>query len=213
MPAHFNLTLDTLGPAISAISGTFTGTEVQVTVDCLDLDAAQVKLWGDVEGAAAELDAPWQAFVTGQAIVVAVTAGDGPKTINARLRDDVWNEGAADAVIVTVDTTAPVVTITVAPDRTKISKVEGRDKTIFTWSADSDIDAYEVCVVPAMGSTHDQGTPIPVAGGSVNMTGGPVVAGAPVQSTIDGEDLDAVVNDGDHITKVFAQDAAGNWSL
>lgn len=213
MPAQFNLTLDTLGPAISNIEGVFTGTEVQATVHSLDLDAAQVKLWGDVAGAATEAAAAWQAFATGQAIVVPVTAGDGPKTINARLRDDVWNEGASQAVVVVVDTTAPVITITVEPDRTKISKVEGRDKSTFTWSANENLQAYEVRVVPNAGATRDQGTLIPVVDGSVNMSGGAVASGTPVQSTIDGTDLDALVNDGEHVVKVFGQDAAGIWSL
>lgn len=213
MPASFTLTLDTLGPAISAISGVYTGTEVQVTVSSDALDAAQVKLWGDVEGAATEGVAPWQAFASGQAMVVAVTAGDSPKTINARLRDDVWNEGAAQNVVVVVDTTAPIVTITVEPDRSKISKVEGRDKSIFTWSVDSDIQQYEVCVAPNVGATREQSAAIPADGGSVNVVGGAVAAGAPVQTTIDGTDLDTLVDDGAHIIKVFARDLAGNWSL
>jgi hypothetical protein len=155
-----------------------------------------------------------------------VAAGDGVKTINIRLRDDVGNTSSVATDTITLDTTAPVVTIDAGPSSTaggsppKISKVGGWDDGSITWHADSDIQAYKIKYVPSSGADQTQGTTIPTAGGStnVNVTSDgsvKVAASTQVTSHINGTDLDAAAANGDgtKLLKVFVQDMAGNWSV
>jgi hypothetical protein len=68
-------------------------------------------------------------------------------------------------------------------------------------------------VVPSSGSAHTAGTTIPATAGSTNTTGGSLAATTNQSVTIKGTDLEtASAGDGDKIVKIFAQDAAGNWS-
>lgn len=218
MPASFILTLDTLGPAGVTLAlddgAAFTpDVNVVAAVGTTDADTTgyQMKVWGDVAGAADEAAAAWVAY--NQALPVTLSAGDGLKTVSVRLRDDVGNTSAVVTDTITLDTTAPVPTITVAAAPTKISKVAGFDTSTFTFAADNDIVAWKVKVVPAANSPESAGTTIPVAGGSTNTTGGAKAAGVGQQVTIKGADLEAAsAGDGDKIVKVFVQDGAGFWS-
>lgn len=218
MATNFVLTLDTTGPAgvTLALNGgaAYTGSvNVTANVGTTDPDttAYQMKVWGDVAGAATEGAAAWVAF--NAALPIVLTAGDGVKLVNVKLRDDVGNESAVATDTITLDTTAPVPNITVAAAPTKISKVAGFDTSTFTFAADSDIQAWKVKVVPATGSAENAGTTIPVTAGSANITGGAKAAGVGVQVTIKGADLEtASAGDGGKIVKVFVQDVSGIWS-
>jgi hypothetical protein len=178
-----------------------------------DTTGYQIKVWGDIAGGpATEGAAAWEAFTASRAIALA--AGDGLKTISGRIRDDVGNETAVLTDTVTVDTTVPVVTVG-APSQPKVSKVAGFRTSTVSFTSDTVFEQYEVQVVPATGSTRDEGVVIPTTNGSINTSGnaGGYAADTPIQVTIDGADLEiASPGDGTKIVKIFVRDAAGNWS-
>lgn len=225
MPASFVLTLDTTAPGgvtLSLNGGAAYATvrDVTAAIACSDADTTgyQVKLWGDVDAAAnasiqpTEGGSAWISWTTAQA--VRLSAGDGAKTLNLKVRDDVGNESAAASDSITLDTTLPVVSITVPADRVKLSKVAGFDTTHFTFSVDSDAQGWKVKCVPDAGATEDQGTVIPTTAGSTNTTGGALAAGTPVQVTIKGADLEAAsAGDGAKTVKIYACDVGGSWSV
>ena len=224
MPSFFQLTLDTTAPQgpvfeIAAGAPYVSARDVAIVLTTTDAvtDGYQVKVWGDVDAAAnaavqtLEADSSWVDY--GTLLTVRLAGGDGPKTLHAKIRDDVGNETAELEDSTTLDTSAPVVTITVDPDRDKISKVPGFDTSIFTFTVDVDVVAWKVKAVPDSGATHDQGTEIPDAGGSTGVTGAALAAATPQQVAIKGEDLQSAVGpDGTYTIKVFAQDVAGLWS-
>lgn len=223
MASTFTLTLDTVGPAgvtaIIAGNATYTGSQaVSLAIATSDTPTTgyQMKIWGDVDPAAnaniqpLEANSSWIAFATTQAITL--SAADGLKTINVKVRDDVWNETQASDTI-TLDASLPVITIS-GPDVPKVSKVTGKRTASFSFSPDTALTAYKVKVVPSTGSLENAGTAIPTTNGSTNMSGGAVAAGATVNCTIDGRDLElASTGDGSKIIKVFGQEASGNWSV
>lgn len=218
MPANFVLTLDTTGPqgvAVSIEGGTgVTGdanADVSVTTTDPSTTGYQVKLWGDIDGVPDEATAVWQTLT--DPVAVTLTASDGVKTVYARLRDDVWNESSVASDTITLDATAPVVTITAGPDVTKVSRVAGKRLASFTWTASEDIDHYEVRVVPAAGSDHTAGVALTdTSGGSDNLSGdGLIAASTPTTTVIDGRDLPDP--DGDKRVKVFVRDVNGLWSI
>lgn len=236
MPGTFQLTLDTLGPQGVALvldtgNPTFTTDRVvNAQPSTTSSDAVLMKIWGDVDNAAdanvqtTEAASSWVAYGNRD---ITVATGDGVKTINVRLRDDVGNTSSVATDTITLDTLAPVVTITAGPSSTaggtppKISKVGGFDDGAITWSPDSDIQAYKIKFVPSTGADQTQGTQIPTAGGStnVNVPGNgstvQVAASASVTSHIKGADLDTAAANGDGTKqlKIFVQDMAGNWSV
>src|SRR5205814_3862289 len=130
--------LDTLGPqavtlSLDAGNPTFTLDRVVTAIPGTSSgDATMMKVWGDVDPAA---DANVQTTEAASAWVsygnrdITVTAGDGVKTINVRLRDDVGNTSSVATDTITLDTTAPAITITAGPSTTaggsppKMSKV------------------------------------------------------------------------------------------
>lgn len=217
MPANFNLVLDTTGPAgvtlaIDAGNAWSLDFDVIANVGTSDGSTAgyQMKVWGDISGGpATEGAAAWQTF--NAALPVTLTAGDGLKTLNVRLRDDVWNESSVATDTITVDTTAPTVAVTV--DVAKVSKIAGKRTATLTITPNSDIQAWKVKVVPASGSINTAGTQIPVTNGSTNMTGGASGSGVVINATIDGRDLELAGVEGTNIVKAFVQDLAGNWSV
>lgn len=221
MPGTFQITLDTTGPGgLTLVLDTGNPAwSTDFVVDALigtsdpDTTGYQVKLWGDIVGVPDEATAVWQNFSA--SIPVTLTAGDGAKTVNMRMRDDVWNASSTTASdTITVDTTAPVITISAGPDATRISKVAGKDVSVVQWSSDSALQAYKVKVVPSTSSLENAGTVIPAAGGSTNVAGGAVAAGTTITTSIHGADLEsASAGDGAKIVKVFGQDLAGNWSV
>src|SRR4051812_24174099 len=106
MASNFTLTLDTTGPAgVSIIlngNATYTGTQA-VTAAIATSDGVttgyQMKIWGSVDAAAnpniqpLEVNSAWVAYGTSQAVTL--STGDGLKTVNLKIRDDVWNETSA----------------------------------------------------------------------------------------------------------------------
>jgi hypothetical protein len=215
--ANFTLTLDTTGPAgvtaaIDAGNPWSIDFDVVLNVGTSDASTAgyQMKVWGDIDGGpATEGAATWQTY--NAALPVTVTTGDGLKTLNVRLRDDVWNESTVATDTITVDSTAPTVAVT--NDVSRVSKIAGKSTATLTLTPDDDIQAWKVKVVPTSGASHTQGAPIPTTNGSTNMSGGASGLGVPINATIEGADLEIAGVEGDNIVKAFVQDLAGNWSV
>jgi len=215
MAAFFNLTLDTTAPSEGSISIISLSGTRSITATLHALEAAQMKLYGDIgagSAATAEADAVWEAYAESK--VIQLTDGDGAKTVKVKFRDGVGNETAEYSATTTLDTTAPVVTVT-GPDKATISKVDGYNVSAFSFSADSLFVAYTVRVVPESGSLYTAGVEIGTQNGSVNMSGETeIAADTTVNCTINAADLEAASSgDGAKIVKVFVKDAAGNWSV
>lgn len=221
--SSFTLTLDTTAPAdvsISINAGDSTTNSQSVTATIATSDTPTtgytMKIWGDVDESdnaniqIAEGDSSWITYSTSQAVLL--SSGDGTKTLNVKVRDDVWNvsSGAADSI--TLDTTVPVITISVAASPTKISKIATKDTSTFQFQSDTAITAWKVKVVSASGSIHSSGTQIPTTAGSTDVTGAALAATTNQTVTIVGGDLETAGAEGDNVVKVFGQDAAGNWS-
>jgi hypothetical protein len=224
MTSTFNLTLDTTAPAGVALninSGAAYATAQAATAQPSTTDGVttgyQMKVWGDVDPAAnaniqtTEGASAWIAYSTSQAVTL--SAGDALKTLTVRVRDDVGNQSSPASHTITLDTTVPVATISVAASPTKVSKVASFDTSTFSFQADVHIQAWKVKVVPSTGSVESAGTTVPATAGSVNTTGGALAATTNQSVTIKGTDLEtASAGDGAKIVKVFVQDDAGNWS-
>lgn len=218
MASYFNLTLDTTAPSglsLSINDGAMyaTSTAVKLTISINDeiTTGYQMKIWG-IDGVAEEASASWETF--SKVKNVNLTAGDGLKTVSIKVRDEVGNETSIVTDSITLDTTVPVVTIT-GPDKAKISKVSGFNKSIFSFMSDVEFSEYKVCVVPQTNSTQGAGTLIPTDGGSSNTSGseGNYTADTPITVTLMGADLEAASSgDGVKIVKVFVKTAAGLWS-
>jgi hypothetical protein len=222
MASTFTLTLDTTSPTITSAAvaaGAAYATARATTMDTVvsGADVFQMKVWGDVDPAAdanvqtTEGASTWVTYTVSKAITL--STGDGLKTLNVRVRDDVGNQSGVSTDTITLDTTAPVPTISVAASPTRISKVATFDTTTFQFQADTAIQAWKVKVVPATNSLENAGTTIPTTAGSTNTTGGALGATTNQTVTIKGADLEtASAGDGAKIVKVFVQDAAGIWS-
>lgn len=103
------------------------------------------------------------------------------------------------------DTTAPTVTITAGPTRTRMSRQAGADSTDITFESNEAFTAYQVRVVPNSGSAQSAGTLLE--------SGGAGAANTPVVVTVTDDELVAAsAVEGSNVLKVFTQDAAGNWS-
>lgn len=224
MPASFILNLDTTGPQGAAIvlngNATYASTP-SVTAAFSTSDGStvgyQIKVWGNVDTTASasvkdtEANSSWQSWTP--TLAIQLSAGDGLKTVSAKIRDDVWNESAIVSDTITLDTSVPVITLG-APDVTKVSKIAGKRVAAAAFSTSEALVAYEVRVVPSTSSLRTAGTLIGAANGSTNMSGGAVAESGTVNITIDGRDLEAAsTGDGAKIVKVFGQDASGNWSV
>lgn len=224
MASTFTLTLDTTAPAGVALninSGAAYATARAVTAQPTTTDGSttgyQMKIWGDVDPAAdaniqtTEGASSWITYSASQAVTL--STGDALKTLNVRIRDAVGNQSASATDTITLDTTVPVATVSVAASPTTISKVASFDTTTFSFQADVAIQAWKVKVVPATGSVESAGTTIPTTAGSTNTTGGSLAATTNQSVSIKGTDLEtASAGDGAKIVKVFVQDLAGNWS-
>lgn len=219
MASYFNLTLDTTAPSgltLSINDGALyaTSTAVKLTIGLSDevTTGYQMKIWG-IDGVDEEASASWETFAKTKS--VNLTSGDGLKTVHIKVRDDVGNETEEVSDDITLNTAVPVVTIT-GPDKTKISKVEGFNKSKITFTCDVDFAEYKVCVVPQTSSTQDAGTIIPTTAGSINTSGsdGSYPKTTPIEVTITGTDLEtASSGDSVKIVKVFVKTAAGIWSV
>ena len=165
MASYFNLTLDTTAPSgltLSINDGALyaTSTAVKLTIGLSDevTTGYQMKIWG-IDGVDEEASASWETFAKTKS--VNLTSGDGLKTVHIKVRDDVGNETEEVSDDITLNTAVPVVTIT-GPDKTKISKVEGFNKSKITFTCDVDFAEYKVCVVPQTSSTPVSYTPLDV---------------------------------------------------
>lgn len=220
MASFFNLTLDTIAPAgvtlqINGDAKYATSREVTLTIGTSDEQTSnyQMKIWG-IEGVDGEESASWETFSKSK--TVNLTDGDGLKTVYVKVRDDVWNESAQASDTITLNTAVPVVTIT-GPDVAKISKVEQKNVSSFTFMSNVDIIEWKVMVVEASSSLENTGTnkQIPTDGGSTNMTGSEEKsAETPISCTIYGADLESASSgDGVKIVKVFVKSKSGIWSV
>lgn len=219
MASYFNITLDTTAPSGlvvkingDAIYATSTAATLTLTMTDENTTGYQMKIWG-IDGVANEDSASWETYADSKSITL--TSGDGLKTVHVKVRDDVGNESAEATDTITLNTAVPVVTIT-GPDKAKISKIEGYNKSIINFMSDVDFDEYKVCVVPQNSSAQDAGTLIPTDGGSINTSGsaGEYPANENIQVTITGADLEtASAGDGVKVVKVFVKTAAGIWSV
>ena len=233
MANFFNLTLDTTGPAspsISLAAGATYATASLLTATIGTTDAPttgfQMKFWGDIDlawakangvvGAGAttvlEADGLWVTYATSKQLQL--TTPDGVKTVNCKIRDDVYNESAQISDSITLDTTKPIVSIT-GPDVPKVSKQTGKCTAAFSFTVDTIFTEYKVKVVPSTGSAENTGTTILTAHGSTFMAAtGSFPAATAISCTINGTDLeDASTGDAAKIIKVFVKDDAGNWSV
>ena len=214
MASYFNLTLDTLAPTISAFTinnGASVTTSTTVTLNITSADAAAMKIWG-INGVATEAAASWETFASSKS--VALTSGDGSKTVYIKVRDSVYNESSASSATITLSTAIPTSTIT-GPDVSVISEQSGKNVATFSFQSSMALKAWKVKLVPANNSTEDAGTQIGTTNGSTNMTGTTLAANTSKQCTINGSDLSVAAGgaDGTYIIKVFGQASANNlWS-
>jgi hypothetical protein len=219
MASFFKLFLDTTAPAGVTLSLNddaryTTSASITAKIGCEDAETTgyQMKIWGSVDGAATEADAAWVTFAATKEITL--TTGDGKKTVNLKVRDDVGNESAVVTKEIILDTVVPVVTIT-GPDKSKISKVETFNVAAISFTCDVDFVEYKVKVVPTTASLQDAGVVIGTTNGSTNMSGtGEYPDAQAIDCTINAADLEAAsAGDGEKIIKVFVRNAAGTWSV
>lgn len=219
MASFFNLILDTTAPAGVTLSLNddaryTTSASISAKIGCSDEDTTgyQLKVWGGVTGAATEAEAAWVNFAATK--MIDLTTGDGKKTVNLKVRDDVGNESAVVTKEIILDTAVPVVTIT-GPDKSKISKVETFNVAAISFTCDVDFVEYKIKVVPATTSLQDAGVVIGMDNGSTNMSGtGEFPDAQAIDCTINAADLEAAsAGDGEKVIKVFVRNAAGTWSV
>lgn len=219
MASFFNLTLDTLAPeglSIALNDGaeytTSASVSLKITLTDPQTTGYQMKIWG-INSAENEENASWETYTASKSITL--IAGDGQKTVYAKVRDDVGNETSAVSDTIILDTQVPSVSIT-GPDKSKISKVPTFNESRFSFTSDVDFEEYKVCVVPQSTSTQNAGQVIPTTAGSTNTSGsaGDYPSSTPIQVMINGTDLETVSGgDGVKIIKVFVRTAAGTWSV
>lgn len=228
MANYVYITLDTTAPSnptISISGGAVFATAqlVNLTISVGDADTTgyQMKIWGDVDGShnagvqSTEGSSTWISYSTNPQIKL--SAGEGSKSISIKVRDDVYNESSVVVDSITLDTSLPVVTVTL-PDVSKISKMTNKNSASFTFSSSESFVEYKVKLVGATGATHDTGTQIPTTGGSTNVTGTGSFTSATVTTvTIKGVDLETAganaVGNVQSIIKVFIKDSSGQWSV
>ena len=219
MASFFNLILDTTSPAgvtlaLNDDARYTTSASITAKIGCEDADTTgyQMKIWGSVDGAATEEEAVWVNFAATKPITL--STGDGKKTVNLKVRDDVGNESVVVTKEIILDTAVPVVTVT-GPDKSKISKVATFNVAAISFTCDVDFVEYKVKVVPATTSLQDAGVVIGTTNGSTNMSGtGEYPDAQAIDCTINAADLEAAsAGDGEKIIKVFVRNAAGTWSV
>lgn len=218
MASYFNLVLDTLAPqrlAVKLNNGSQYTTSKNVTLSISVSDTStsgyQMKVWG-IDGAPSEDNATWETFAATKSI--ALSTGDGLKTVYVKVRDDVCNETAAASATITLDTSVPAVTI-IGPDVSRISKTAPKNVATFSFTSDVAFTEYKIKVVPSKSSLHDAGTLIGTANGSTNMAAtGSFKASTALTCKIYGKDLEAASSgDGEKIIKVFVKNVHGTWSV
>lgn len=218
MASYFNLVLDTLAPqglSIKLNNGSQYTTSKNVTLSISVSDTStsgyQMKVWG-IDGVSSEDNASWETFAATKSI--ALSTGDGLKTVYVKVRDDVCNETASASATITLDTSVPAVTI-IGPDVSRISKTAPKNVATFSFTSDVAFTEYKIKVVPSKSSLHDSGTLIGTTNGSTNMSAtGTFKASTAISCKIYGKDLEAASSgDGEKIIKVFVKNAHGTWSV
>lgn len=202
-----------------------TGTDVTSPV-------THYKAYGDITSAATEQEAEWVPYsvvepATYLIASLALTTGDGLKTIKFKIKDEAGNISAETSATVTLDTTAPEINIAGQdyniisnkhlPRKSGITEIAGTfsDMMSFNFSCGSILAEWKVCV-NAPNQTASAAVAIGTSGGSINMTGTNLAANTTVNCVIMEADFAAhpVVNDTDGLYEfiVYGKDEAGNWS-
>lgn len=233
--AYFTLILDTIGPASPTIDigGTFTANPlVTATIGTTDTPTTgyEMKFWGNIDAVWAkangilpsgssdstvtESNALWIAFATTKQLNL--SAGDGMKTINMKLRDAVYNESAQVSDSITLDATLPTVTIVNGnADVDTVSANTAKDTANFSFYSSEAFVEYKVCFVTTSGATNDQGTVIGTVNGSTGTSGtaGNYLASTNYSVVLKGADIQAISSSqGAKGIKVFVKDSSGQWS-
>lgn len=221
MASFFNLTLDTTPPVIEEISlndGALYTTSPILTLTTelawneFYTGSYQMKIWG-TSTADSEEAASWESYSDEKQITV--SSEDGLKTIHVKVRDDVGNVSIEYTDSITLQTETPTVVVS-GPDKSRISKVEGYNNAIISFTANVDFAEYKVCVVTTTSATEVSGVTIGTEHGSIATSGsdGNYKSNTPISVTINGEDLEtASSGDGVKIIKVFVKTNEGVWSL
>ena len=223
------LTLDLTAPDVAVVieggASVTTDRDVDITITSVAADKSQMKIYGDVDDAfapaeyrATEANAPWISFAGTK--TVRVSAADGTKTVRVKVRDDVFNASSEATDAITLDSSIPVLSITVALAPAKISKQATKDTATLTFTSDIALDQWKVNFTSNANDAHTAGTVIPEAGGS-DTQGAALAAATPQAVTIKGVDLEAAGAAGgpgaagiQHIVKVFGRSAANQqWSV
>jgi hypothetical protein len=223
---NFKLTLDTTAPIV--LSATIDGGAPITSLSDLTIDTVledadttgyQMKVWGDVDPEfdpnvqLTEEESTWVAF--DPSFVAQASEGDGSKTIEWRIRDDVWNQTTVQSAEIEVNTDVPNIEVTAGPSPAKISKVATKNLSTFTFKSDVDLIDWQVKVVLVEGEDHDGGQGfLEETNGSEKLNGGTLEAGKNQTAKLSGADLQtAMAADGEYIIKVFGQGENGLWSL
>lgn len=225
MVNYVYITLDTTPPSnpnikIEGNATHTTGQLVNLTVGTGDpvTNNYQMKIWGDVDPThntnvkGTEELSSWIPYSANPQ--VKLLTGDGNKIVNVKIRDHVHNVSSLASDSIILDTKIPTVTTT-SRDVDTISKNPGKDLFHFSFSTDKDIQEYKVKLVGVEHATHNTGSDILTAHGSVN-TGGVVSIPKGQMTTItikfmDLEAAGATNEEDDKIIKVFVKDLLGNW--
>ena len=175
----------------------------------------------------AEADASWEAYAASftKPLDEDTVTTAGTVTVYAKIRDDVYNTSTAAADTATIDVTAPVVeiqsitlgdgTYSTTPQY-KISTNAGRDTITIVFQADEAIVAWKAVKVSDASDSATAATNVSIpetAGSTTHAENVSIAANTDVTCVIKGADYQtAVTSDGAYTVKIFAQDAAGNWS-
>ena len=216
------MVLDTTPPASPALlldaGAATTGSQtVAVSLTTSDLDAVEMKVWGDVDPSAdvavqtSELASAWITYA--QSKTVHLAAGDGRKYLYARLRDDVGNPTVVFSDFIDLNTATPVVALTTPLDRGRVSLISPYHQATFGWESSLPFTDYQARLVPSVSSPHLAGIAVPTSGGSLHVSGsGTFPATTTILTTVRAADLLAASpGDGPKRIKVFVR-AAGVWS-
>lgn len=226
MANYFLLTLDTISPnsvtlIINGAALYTTDILVNLAINTTDNPTTgyTMKIWGDVDTSynsniqSSEGSSFWIAYQN--SLQIKLSAGDGNKTIYLKVRDDVYNESSQVSDSIILDTSVPVGSIE-GVDRTKISKIIGKNIASFGFTVDSIFEEYKIKVVSSIDAQHGTGVQIPTTNGSVNMSGtnGNYPSNTIINCQITGADLEtASAGTGQKIIKLFVRDQSGNWSV
>ena len=175
----------------------------------------------------AEADASWEAYSASftKPLDEDTVTTAGTVTVYAKIRDDVHNTSTAAADTASIDVTAPVVEIqsitlgdgsySTTPQY-KISTQTGRDTITIVFQANEAIVAWKAVKVSDASDSATALTNVAIpetAGSTTHAESVSIAANTDVTCVIKGADYQtAVTSDGAYTVKIFACDAAGNWS-